>query len=215
MEHVTFYLTKFDFTGSLFQAIASEASQDTIAELSDLSPLTTPPSSPSSSTASLLDDITKPAPLQPIVSASDWIQAYDFRPPLDAGVNLEKGEGVSKADAPVKSRQEKKKARLHLRNRKWRKKKRAEQNEAVDSYHTPRTGSRKKYVDNAVPIECKLDAEGSKATTSGYTGVNGGSGSKKAWSLSEMTGEGSKWKFRLIKWDGRYAPSRPTVPNRP
>lgn len=202
MDHVKYYLTRFDFTASLLQAIISEPPPYALSDLSDMSPLTTPPSSPSPSTSSLPEQTPWPEPLHSTTSPSEYTDHAEHT----QSANIDKGESGPQDDGPgpAMSRRERIKARQHARNRQWRKKQRTQKAEAMDSFHIPREGPRAKYVATAEPIECSTETAGCKVTAGGYTALNHGSGSKKAWRLGEMTGDGSKCKFRLIKWDGRY-----------
>jgi hypothetical protein len=61
-----------------------------------------------------------------------------------------------------------------------------------------------KYIRPAVAIDVKLDALKLRHTKSAYTGGWLKSAARRLYTLDELVGEGSKFKFKLEKWDGRW-----------
>ena len=60
-----------------------------------------------------------------------------------------------------------------------------------------------RHVRHATAITTKLDAQRLKCTKNGWTGARDKGGHGRIFTLDEMVGEGSRFKFRLERWDGR------------
>jgi len=64
-----------------------------------------------------------------------------------------------------------------------------------------------KYIRPAIAVDVKLDALKLRHTKSAYTGGRLKSAARRVYSLDELVGEDSKFKFKLEKWDGRWVAS--------
>jgi hypothetical protein len=64
-----------------------------------------------------------------------------------------------------------------------------------------------KYIRPAIAIDVKFDALKLRHTKSAYTGGRLKSAARRVYSLDELVGGGSKFKFKLEKWDGRWVAS--------
>jgi hypothetical protein len=60
-----------------------------------------------------------------------------------------------------------------------------------------------RHIRPATAITTKLDAQRLKCTKNGWTGARDKGGHGRIFALDEMVGEGSRFKFRLERWDGR------------
>jgi hypothetical protein len=62
-----------------------------------------------------------------------------------------------------------------------------------------------KYIQPAVAAGVKFDALKLRHTKSAYTGGRLKAASRRVYNLDELVGERSIFKFKLEKWDGKYA----------
>jgi hypothetical protein len=61
-----------------------------------------------------------------------------------------------------------------------------------------------KYIRPVVAIDVKFDALKLRQTKSAYTGGRLKSAARRVYTLDELVGEGSKFKFKLEKWVGKW-----------
>jgi len=60
-----------------------------------------------------------------------------------------------------------------------------------------------KFVHSSTPVLTDTDTKNASRVSTGYTGRDSGDRSSKLYTLDELIGEGSKFGFKLQKWDGR------------
>ena len=68
--------------------------------------------------------------------------------------------------------------------------------------YSVRSAVKRNYIENAAPISINFDSNDLQTTSTGYTGKRGPK-DNHIYTLGEMVGEGSKYNFRLEKWDGQ------------
>jgi hypothetical protein len=64
-----------------------------------------------------------------------------------------------------------------------------------------------KYIRPSVAVNVKFDALKLRHTKSAYTGGRFKAAARRVYRVDELIGEGSKFKFKLERWDGRYLAS--------
>ena len=60
-----------------------------------------------------------------------------------------------------------------------------------------------KLINSSTPIFTNSDMKNASRINTGYTGRDGSDHSSKLYTLDELIGEGSKFGFKLQKWDGK------------
>jgi hypothetical protein len=76
---------------------------------------------------------------------------------------------------------------------------------AISNYHgyAIKSAIRKRHIFASTPAEVVFDLAGKRVTSTGYEGLRSMKLEKCHYALGEMVGENSKYKFRLVKWDGK------------
>lgn len=67
-----------------------------------------------------------------------------------------------------------------------------------------RPSTQAKYLYAAASVGTTLRTETLSAASTGFV-ANGGPSGKKIYKVEELIGENAKIKFKLVKWDGKYA----------
>ncbi|KDR84216.1 hypothetical protein GALMADRAFT_33612, partial [Galerina marginata CBS 339.88] len=93
--------------------------------------------------------------------------------------------------------------RRKANSRVLRSKKRKEARASTYGHFVARAKVRRRYVDNAEPIECDADIAQSNVTQNAFVAKNDGQKTQKTHSLLEMVGVDSQYAFKLVQWDGR------------
>ncbi|KAL0572267.1 hypothetical protein V5O48_009693 [Marasmius crinis-equi] len=178
-----------DFHQLIAQAFSHQSTDPAFDGFSDASPLSTPPLSRGSSrSSSPLPATTRSEPL----GASSQPEPAQAQPRTAA----DEAEPVPKSKPNHKKRQSKK-------NRG--KKRKLEKITGGCDANQPAPALKKKHVASAQPEPTNLRFEDIRVAGNGFTGYHGRrSAPKKEYTLDEMVGPASRFKFRLIGWDGTY-----------
>jgi hypothetical protein len=144
-------------------------------DLFSMSPLTTPETTPENSPQ------MRPASLPP----------------------LEESECTPEKATGAMTSQEQRKRRKVLQGHKNAKKRKAEQKEQRLGAPDVRQKAHQKYKAAAQAIHTASKTADSLVAKTGYIALNRPAETKKAQALEELVGEGSKYGFKLQKWDGQ------------
>jgi hypothetical protein len=165
------------------------------------SPKPTPPPSPAQKPTSLG---TRDLPPFPSLFSPD---VPLLAPPAFASTPPEPSEPGIAENVHKKHRSNKQ------RSRKKRARDREDQRKAQEGHALPyevRPATRQKHVHTSKNTDAKINMAGIPISLPGYIGLRG-DGDKTAYRLDDVTGEGSRFKFKLQKWNGRYvAPALPS-----
>ncbi len=101
--------------------------------------------------------------------------------------------------APTTSRKGRKREKARANRQQKR-----EREQAAAFGPAPREKARKKYAESADLLFMDLNLRQMKVTSTAYTALDDRVRIKKTYTVDELVGEGSPWKFRLKKWDGKY-----------
>jgi hypothetical protein len=160
-------------------AVAAEADGSDLSEGDDDSPLTSPPPSPPAS-PTLTSRTPSPSPTP-------------THHPIPGSTSLPT-DGISKASFRQRKRSHKN----------WAKRRQAE---ARDTGYAPHRESieraLQKHVKPSNPVKTKTSIQATNMASTGYVGLRK-QNSKKVYALVELVGEGSKFHFQLVPWDGMY-----------
>ncbi|KAL1671179.1 hypothetical protein EV122DRAFT_227001 [Schizophyllum commune] len=66
-----------------------------------------------------------------------------------------------------------------------------------------RESTRRKYIDNAEPLNTSIHLSGLRVTRTGYTALRDTAVQGRSYRLDELVGPQSKFKFDLVPWNGR------------
>ena len=180
----------FDSRDALWETTQYVALSEALFGLSDLSPLSSPDSTP---------------PPSPILQSR-----------LDLDATEESGHstsGISGLTPPLTPRptlpttaanaKERKHAKKRAKNHLNRKTKREQARDATFANIKARPTLSTKILNSHQPIVCETETSKASRVSTGYTGKNDEAQSRSLFTLEELVGEGSKWGFKLEKWDGR------------
>lgn len=111
--------------------------------------------------------------------------------------------------APLTEAQAQRKAKKKARSRENGRRRRAEQNEKKFSHYAPRPSTHDKYVEPSVPLRTAMETKDAQVASTAYVGLNDvRTREGHTWLLEDLVGESSKFKFKLVQWDGKL--SNPT-----
>jgi hypothetical protein len=96
------------------------------------------------------------------------------------------------------------KVRSHAKRKRERANKRKER-EAGDQPYDAQASTRLRHVHSSSPMDAKLDLAGIPISAPGYIGLREKiqANDRAQYKLEDLVGEGSRYKFKLVKWDGR------------
>ncbi|KAL0067413.1 hypothetical protein AAF712_005642 [Marasmius tenuissimus] len=143
---------------------------------------------PDSDASSVLSSV----PPSPCVSPTSPVEDNADVPPAN----------LDEAQAPESSN--KAKTGSKARGKRNRKRKRAMEKEegGSEAYCTP-PALKKKHVGNMEPRSVDVNLASMRVSANGFTGHRQDQGTKREYELSDMVGPQSKFKFDLVKWDGK------------
>ena len=160
-------------------------------DLFNISPLTSPDQAPFPSPSTTANENALP-------SHSDNLN-LDHMPPTRRLQSSSKHDLSALEEPPAKRRATKKNASSHRR----RAKKRSDAKAAYGSYQ-PNSRLLARHVSGTDRIVCDLEATAvENVASTGFVGLDDGSRSKTLFTLEQLVGEGSRFSFRLHRWDGR------------
>lgn len=99
---------------------------------------------------------------------------------------------------------DRRRARFKAQSHAHRSKKRQELRDKSFSHHAPKASVISKYITTATPIATSMSTADAPVTRNAFIGKDDRTRSQKAHALEELVGEGSLYKFRLQRWDGKY-----------
>ncbi|KDR65406.1 hypothetical protein GALMADRAFT_148719 [Galerina marginata CBS 339.88] len=130
--------------------------------------------------------------------------------PIFAPLSMECDDSIQPAPFPTTAppthpplRDRSHKGRRKANGHALRAKKRVEARSSTYGHFVARAKVRRRYVDNAEPIQCSANISNSSVTQNAFVAKNDVPRSQKTHKLSEMIGEGSQYGFKLVPWDGR------------
>ncbi|KAH9484728.1 hypothetical protein JR316_0001628 [Psilocybe cubensis] len=107
-------------------------------------------------------------------------------------------------ERPLTEGQQKRVVKRNKAANNTRAKKRQKESKAADAYVRARAHS--KLIDKSAPAHCDLQTENIPVSSTGYIALNQGPTSDRAYTLEDLVGEQSEYKFRLIKHTGESTP---------
>jgi len=177
---------------------------------SDLSPLSTPGTTPQTSPVlqatmdidkaggSCLDDLM-PLNLETPIQASSSSYAHPTHP-LDLKTPTQSPSSTTPTHLNgAERRKTKKKSQSHANRRKTRQMAR----EATYANIKVRPECTARFVNSSTPICTDSETKNASRVNTSYTGRDDGARSSKLYTLDELIGKGSKFGFKLQKWDGK------------
>ncbi|KAL0569694.1 hypothetical protein V5O48_012267 [Marasmius crinis-equi] len=179
-----------DFEELVARSFSQEQDDVTIGQIwSDTSPLTSPPSSCAPSRSpSPSPPITRPEP------SSTRLEPIASQPAI---LLVPSTPSASPKPTPNHRKRQGKKNRA--------KKRRLSKITGGPKCNQPTPPLKKKHVSSGQALPTKFGLEDIRVAANGFTGYHSRQTAlKKEYSLDEMVGPTSKWKFRLIPWDGSY-----------
>jgi hypothetical protein len=104
-------------------------------------------------------------------------------------------------------RKRRSKSAITYRNLVFKRRRAADRKRAKDDAAVKvRPSIRERHTASTAPINVpSFSLDGKVPAKTGYIGVRDSKTNKRVYTLREMVGEGSKFNFNLIEWDGRYA----------
>ena len=179
-------------------ALDYAASAEALFGTSDLSPLTTPECTPPPSPTLMLvfetevkdfDASTTKLRVEPAHTESSTV----------VGENSLALSSITRPSTPKDRRKAKKKLQGHAN----RSKRRQEARNASYANLRPRAQRALGILGANEPLRTEIDSSQSSHVSTGFTGLDNGGRQKKLYSLEELVGEGSKFRFKLQAWDGK------------
>jgi len=145
-----------------------------------------------------LDESTPPFPC-PVFNASSMI------PPTSSSV----GQITPATDKTQGSNDEKKddfdsqKARKRKQSHANRKKKRQLLRENLETMNKVKKVNAHKHFSNCKPVQTLFESEKSNVVSTGFTGCDDNTRPSTLYTLGDVVGENSKFKFKLQQWNGK------------
>jgi len=212
---------RFDLEAAVKEACSQEGCYDD--DLLFLTPATSPETTPLSSPLLLPVDLrtepsevdtlmgvsSPPSPTMPATVLAATVEPLDLDRPIkkrkldveDLGdVELGPSTNSKAPNVPKKTGV----VRKREKTRANRKEKRGRERDARLGGPAPREKARKKYAGSADLLFTDLDMREAEVTSTAYTALDDRVRGKKSYTLDELVGVDSKWKFVLQKWDGKY-----------
>ncbi|KAK7041910.1 hypothetical protein VNI00_008891 [Paramarasmius palmivorus] len=185
----------FDFGSLLQQAFTNEDQDPHFEPEITESPLTSPPPSPERSVLTLPSDDPH----------TDGIVHHSFDPQFTN--NLPYSTTVPPSDISPATDRRDAQSKHHARSKGQSKKARALKRKLVklatpaEEYQAPPTPKRR-HLETREDFNVDLDFRTIQVSANGFTGNHSFRGLKREYTLEEVVGKHSKFKYKLIKWDG-------------
>jgi hypothetical protein len=146
----------------------------------------------SSTTPPLAATSIKPASPTPTDTARDFGDSSGSEPSSDA-------------DTSTRKRKKKSKSRIAYKKLAFKRRRAADRQSTKDDIEASvRPSIRERHTASANPINVpSFNLDTKTAAKTGYVGVRDSRASKQVYSLNELIGGGSKFKFNLVEWDGK------------
>jgi hypothetical protein len=119
--------------------------------------------------------------------------------------NISDSEPSSDDDAPCRKRRSKSKSKIAYKKLAFKKRRAADRRGAKDDIEAKvRPSLRERHTESSTPVTVpSFSLDTKTAAKTGYVGIRDLKASKRLYKLSELVGEGSKFKFNLLEWDGK------------
>lgn len=180
----------FDIEGLLKASLALEDAAYADPHLFSLSPFSSPDATPNRT------------PLCSTTSTPAQSPKLRHLPlPLDNPINtFEDALGATSPENDSSSRESRKKQQSRANRRQRRRDARTENFAAADI----RESIVDKHVTGAVSVVSEMDAQAADVAKTGYIALDDRVRSRKVFQLEELVGSQSKFRLRLVEWDGKY-----------
>jgi hypothetical protein len=119
--------------------------------------------------------------------------------------SISDSELSSDDDTSSRKRKKKSKSKIAYKKLAFKKRRAADRRGAKDNIEvTVRPSLRERHTASSTPVSVpSFSLDTKTAAKTGYVGIRDSNASKKVYKLSEVIGEGSKFKFNLLEWDGK------------